>query len=259
MPNKHTWYQIPGLEVMKDLMTDESGLTSAEAQLRLKKYGHNELVFKSRGAFIRLLLQFNSPLIYVLLAAAAVTAFLNMWIDAGVILVVVLANTAIGFIQEGRAEASMEALKKMMVPQCTVLRGGEKKDIPARGLVPGDIVLLEEGARVPADLRLFYARNLSADEAALTGESVPASKGIEPISKPDLPPADQLCMAFMGTFVTRGSGRGIVVGTGVETERDTPDSRSTTNQENGTVHQSPAHCYPQSGSSQSCPGICVWV
>jgi len=215
MPNKHTWYQIPGLEVMKDLMTDESGLTSAEAQLRLKKYGYNELVFKSRGAFIRLLLQFNSPLIYVLLAAAAVTAFLNMWIDTGVILVVVLANTAIGFIQEGRAEASMEALKKMMVPQCTVLRGGEKKDIPARGLVPGDIVLLEEGARVPADLRLFYARNLSADEAALTGESVPASKGIEPISKPDLPPADQLCIAFMGTFVT---GRGIVVGTGVETE-----------------------------------------
>jgi len=218
MPDKHTWYQIPVLEVMEDLMTNESGLTSAEAQLRLKKYGYNELVFKSRGALIRLLLQFNSPLIYVLLAAAAVTAFLNMWVDTSVILVVVLANTAIGFIQEGRAEASMEALKKMMVPQCTVLRDGEKKDIPARGLVPGDIVLLEEGDRVPADLRLFHARNLSADEAALTGESVPVSKGIEPVSEPDLPPADQLCMAFMGTFVTRGSGRGIVVGTGVETE-----------------------------------------
>jgi len=134
MPNKHTWYQIPVLEVMKDLMTDESGLTSAEAQLRLIKYGYNELVFKSRGTLIRLLLQFNSPLIYVLLAAAAVTAFLNMWVDAGVILAVILANTAIGFIQEGRAEASMEALKKMMVPQCTVLRDGEKKDIPAQGL-----------------------------------------------------------------------------------------------------------------------------
>jgi Ca2+-transporting ATPase len=218
MPNKHTWYQIPVADVRKALATGESGLTSAEAQLRLKKYGYNELVFKSRGSLIRLLLQFNSPLIYVLLAAAAVTAFLNMWVDTGVILAVVLANTAIGFIQEGRAEASMEALKKMMVPQCTVFRGGEKKDIPARGLVPGDIVHLEEGDRVPADLRLFYARNLSADEAALTGESVPVSKGIEPVSKPDLPPADQRCMAFMGTFVTRGSGRGIVVGTGLETE-----------------------------------------
>jgi Ca2+-transporting ATPase len=218
MANETKWYQLSAAEAMKSLATDENGLSSAEAGKRLARYGHNELVFKRRGALVRLLMQFNSPLIYVLLAAAAVTAFLGMWVDTGVILVVVLANTAIGFIQEGRAEASMEGLRRMMVPQCAVLRDGSKKDIPARELVPGDVVLLAEGDRVPADLRLFYARNLSADEAALTGESVPVSKEIEPIAEPDLPPADQYGMAFSGTFITRGSGRGVVVGTGEATE-----------------------------------------
>jgi len=215
---RSSWYQLPVSEVVQVLATNEAGLTSAEARLRLSKYGHNELEFKRRGLLIRLLLQFHSPLIYVLLASAAVTAFLKMWIDAGVILAVVLANTAIGFIQEGKAESSIESLRKMLVPTCTVLRDGEVRDIPARELVRGDVVILEEGNRVPADLRLFYARNLYADEAALTGESVPVLKDIEPISKPDLPPADQHDMAFSGTFITRGSGRGIVVGTGVDTE-----------------------------------------
>ncbi|HEY77490.1 MAG TPA: HAD-IC family P-type ATPase [Dehalococcoidia bacterium] len=218
MANESKWYQLSVAEAIKSLATDENGLSSTEASKRLARYGHNELVFKRRGALVRLLMQFNSPLIYVLLAAAAVTAFLGMWVDTGVILAVVLANTAIGFIQEGRAEASMEGLRRMMVPQCAVLRDGSKKDIPARELVPGDVVLLAEGDRVPADLRLFYARNLSADEAALTGESVPVSKDTEPIAKPDLPPADQYGMAFSGTFITRGSGRGVVAGTGEATE-----------------------------------------
>jgi Ca2+-transporting ATPase len=218
MVNETKWYQLPAAEAMKTLVTDKNGLSSDEAKKRLARYGHNELVFKKRGALVRLLLQFHSPLIYVLLAAAAVTAFLGMWVDTGVILAVVLANTAIGFIQEGRAESSMEGLRQMMVPQCTVLRDGSKKDIPARELVPGDIVLLTEGDRVPADLRLFYARNLSADEAALTGESVPVEKDTEPLAKPDLPPADQYGMAFSGTFITRGSGQGVVVGTGETTE-----------------------------------------
>jgi len=212
------WYQLPVSEVVSALATNETGLTSAEAKIRLSKYGHNELEFKRRGPLIRLLLQFHSPLIYVLLASATITAFLNMWVDAGVILAVVLANTAIGFIQEGRAESSIESLKRMLVPTCTVLRDGEVRDIPARELVPGDVVILEEGDRIPADLRLFYARNLYADEAALTGESVPVHKDTKPVSKPDLPPADQYDMAFSGTFITRGSGRGIVVGTGVDTE-----------------------------------------
>jgi len=216
--NTARWYQLSVAQVMESLSTNNNGLSSNEARARLAKYGYNELKFKRRGPFIRFLSQFKSPLIYVLIAAAAVTAFLNMWLDTAVILAVVFANAIIGFIQEGRAEASMEAVTRMMVPLCTVLRDGEQKEIAARGLVPGDIVILEEGDRVPADLRLFYTRNLSADEAALTGESVPVEKGVEPISRPNLAPGDQRCMAFSGTFVARGSARGIVVATGEETE-----------------------------------------
>jgi len=212
------WYQLSVAEVMESIAASEAGLASSEVQARLKKYGYNEIKFKKRGALIRLLLQFRGALIYVLLAAALVTALLQMWIDAVVILAVVMANAIIGFIQEGKAETSMEALTRMIVPMCTVLRDDEKKDIPARELVPGDVVLLEEGDRVPADLRLFYTRNLSTDEAALTGESVPVEKGVEPIPSPNLTPADQRCMAFTGTFVTRGSGQGVVVATAEKTE-----------------------------------------
>ena len=212
------WYQRTVSEVIESLETESSGLTSNEAKARLAKYGYNELKFKRRGSLVRFLLQFNSALIYILLVAAAVTAILGMWIDAAVILAVVLANAIIGFIQEGRAEASMEAVTRMIVPECTVLRDNKQKDIPSRELVPGDIVVLEEGDRVPADLRLFYARNLSTDEAALTGESVPVEKITEAIPKPNLPPGDQLCMAFSGTFAARGSARGIVVATGEQTE-----------------------------------------
>jgi len=216
--NSLTWYQLPAAEVMESLGVDRAGLTSSEAGARLAKYGYNELKFKRHGLLTRFLLQFRSALIYVLLAAAIVTALLGMWVDTTVILVVVLANAIIGFVQEGRAEAAMEALTKMMVPECTVLRDGQRKDIPARELVPGDIVLLEEGDRVPADLRLFYARNLANDEAALTGESVPVEKGVEPIAQANLTPADQRCMAFSGTYVARGSGQGIVVATAEKTE-----------------------------------------
>ena len=170
MASQPRWYQLPVEEVLSGMGTGESGLTSVEAKRRLAKYGHNELVFRRQGAFVRLLRQFNNPLIYVLLAAAALTGFLGMWVDTSVILLVVMVNAIIGFIQEGKAEASMEGLKRMMVPQCAVLRDGERRDIPARELVPGDVVILEEGDRIPADLRLFYARNLDADEAALTGD-----------------------------------------------------------------------------------------
>ena len=212
------WYQKSASQVTQSLETRDTGLTSEEAKARLARYGYNELKFKRRGSLVRLLLQFNSTLIYVLLVAATVTAILGMWIDAAVILVVVLANAIIGFIQEGRAEASMEAVTKMIVPECTVMRDDKKKDIPSRELVPGDIVILEEGDRVPSDLRLFYARNLITDEAVLTGESVPVGKITEAIPKPNLTPGDQRCMAFSGTFTVRGSARGIVVATGEQTE-----------------------------------------
>ena len=213
-----SWYQLPVEQVFDALESRGRGLTTSESKARLERYGYNELKFKKRGSLIRFMMQFHSPLIYVLLVAGLVTAFMNMWMDAAVILAVVLANTIIGFIQEGKAEASAEALEKMMTPECTVLRDGNQEVIPARDLVPGDVVLLDEGKKVPADLRLFYTKNMGADEAALTGESVPGRKSIEPISKPDLAPADQRCMAFSGTFVTSGSGKGVVVGTGERTE-----------------------------------------
>ena len=216
--NGTKWYQLSVEQAFEALEAGDRGLTSSEAKARLGKYGYNELKFKKRGTLIRFLLQFHSPLIYVLLAAALVTGFLGHLIDTAVILGVVIANTIIGFIQEGKAEASIEALEKMMVPECTVLRDGERKIIPARELVPGDVVLFEGGDRVPADLRLFYTKNLEADEAALTGESVPVKKNVDPISRPNLPPADQHCITFSGTFITRGSGQGIVVGTREHTE-----------------------------------------
>ena len=216
--NGTKWYQLSVEQAFEALEAGDRGLTSSEAKARLGKYGYNELKFKKRGTLIRFLLQFHSPLIYVLLAAALVTGFLGHLIDTAVILGVVIANTIIGLIQEGKAEASIEALEKMMVPECTVLRDGERKIIPARELVPGDVVLFEGGDRVPADLRLFYTKNLEADEAALTGESVPVKKNVDPISRPNLPPADQHCITFSGTFITRGSGQGIVVGTREHTE-----------------------------------------
>ena len=218
MQKEKSWYQLSAEHVFEALESGSAGLSSSESKARLEIYGYNELKFKKRSALIRFLMQFHSALIYVLLVSALITTFLDMWMDTAVILAVVLANTIIGFIQEGKAEASAEALQRMMTPECTVLRDGEKQVIPARELVPGDVVLLEEGDRVPADLRLFYAKNVSADEAALTGESIPVRKDIESISKPDLSPADQRCMAFSGTFITRGSGQGIVVGTGEHAE-----------------------------------------
>ena len=225
MLNRNRWYQLPVEQTFEALEASNIGLTSSEAKARLEKYGYNELKFKKRGALIRFLLQFHSPLIYVLLIAALVCAILtiinpesDMWSDVAVILGVVILNVIIGFIQEGKGEAAIEALQKMIVPECTVLRDGEKKVIPARELVPGDIVLLEGGNKVPADLRLFYTKSVHADEAALTGESVPVTKNVEPISRPNLSPADQRCIAFGGTFITRGSAQGVVVDTGEQTE-----------------------------------------
>ncbi len=221
--NEIKWYQLSVDQVFEKQQSKPSGLALDEAKSRLDQYGFNELKFKTRSALLRFLMQFNSPLIYILLASAAITSALSiwegadMWIDTIVICAVVLANTIIGFIQEGKAEASVEALGKMMTPECTVIRDNEKIVIPARELVPGDVVIFEGGDKVPADIRLFHTKNLSADEAAITGESVPVTKHTEP-NMEYATIADQKCMAFSGTFITKGTGSGIVVGTGERTE-----------------------------------------
>jgi len=224
LPNGARWYQLGVEQTFELLAADNTGLTSSEAKARLERYGYNELKFKKRGLLIRFLLQFHNPLIYVLLVVAIICLVLSLvwgehlWPEVAVILGVVILNVIIGFIQEGKGEAAIEALREMMVLECTVLRDGEKKVIPARELIPGDVVLLGGGDKVPADLRLFLTKNVHADEAALTGESIPVTKNIDPISRPDLSPADQKCIAFSGTFITQGRGLGIVVTTGEQTE-----------------------------------------
>jgi magnesium-transporting ATPase (P-type) len=223
LPNETDWYQLEIDQTFKLLMANGTGLTSNEAEARLERYGYNELKFKKRSPLVRFLLQFHNPLIYVLLVAGTITGVLSlrgedMVGDTAVIFGVVILNVIIGFVQEGKGEAAIEALQRMMVLESTVLRDGKKQVKPARELVPGDVVLLEGGDKVPADLRLFNVKNLYMDEAALTGESVPIRAIDSSITRPNLPPGDQRCMAFGGTFATQGRGTGIVVTTGEHTE-----------------------------------------
>jgi len=224
LPNELKWYQLPVEKVFEALDSSDSGLSNDRARDRLKEYGYNELRVRKRGPLIRFLLQFHNPLLYVLIVAAIGALLLYRFagadtlVDMWVIIGVVLGTAVIAFVQEGKAESSLEALKKMIVPQCTVLRDGAAKTIPTRELVPGDVVLLNEGDRVPADLRLFSAKNLHADEASLTGESNPVLKHVESLPNPNLTPGDQANMCFSGTFITRGRGQGITMATGERTE-----------------------------------------
>jgi magnesium-transporting ATPase (P-type) len=166
---------------------------------------------------LRFALHFHNVLIYVLLASALVTAFLEHWVDTVVILAVVLANAAIGFIQEGKAENALRAISEMLAPKAVVMRDGERRTIEGEQLVPGDIVLLEAGDRVPADLRLLDVHGLAAQEALLTGESVPTQKHIHPVAE-DAPIGDCACMAFSGTLITSGQACGVVTATAGDTE-----------------------------------------
>ena len=206
-------------EVVLLLETDVTkGLASDEAMRRLERFGSNVLPkFRRRGPLTRLLLQFHHPLIYVLLAATIVTALLGEWVDAGVIFGVVLVNALVGFIQESRAEAALDSLAAMMKTEAVVRRDGQKRRIVSADIVPGDVVLLESGDKVPADLRLTAIRELRVDESALTGESVPVEKA-DHVLPPETVVGDRKNMAFSGTFVTYGQGTGVVVGTGTETE-----------------------------------------
>ena len=166
---------------------------------------------------MRFLLQFHNVLVYVLLAAAAATGILGMWVDTAVIIGVVVINAIVGFLQEGKAERALEAVRDMLSPTANVVRGGQRLSIPAEELVPGDEVLLEAGDRIPADIRLLDASRLQIDEAMLTGESLPASKSAEPVPA-DALLADRSCMAYSGTFVTGGQATGVVVATAGATE-----------------------------------------
>ena len=204
--------------VLEELNASVSGLTEEEAKLRLASYGTNRLPEPpKRSALLRFGLQFHNILIYVLLSSALITALLGHWIDTFVILAVVFANAVIGFIQEGKAEKAMDAIRLMLAPHASVMRGGVRLSIVGENLVPGDIVLLEAGDKVPADMRLVSAHGLMVQESILTGESVPVEKHIRHVAV-EAPIGDRACMVFSGTLVTSGQAKGVVVATGTNTE-----------------------------------------
>lgn len=212
------WHSLSQDQVLGHFDVSLVGLATSEADSRLEKSGPNRLPEPPRrSALLRFLLQFHNILIYVLLGSAIITAFMKHWIDTGVILAVVIANALIGFIQEGKAEKAMDAIRHMLAPHANVIRGGERISIEGEHLVPGDIVLLEAGDKVPADLRLLTAHGMSVQEALLTGESVPVEKYTGPVSE-EASLGDRSCMAFSGTLVTSGQGKGVVVATGSTTE-----------------------------------------
>jgi len=216
----HAWHTMSPEEVARRLGTDlQRGLSQEEAARRLEQLGPNELAEKPRPSMWALLLsQFNNFLIIILLVASVISILLGEFIDAGAIIAIVILNAVLGVIQESKAEEALAALKKMAAPEAHVIRDGHLISIPAREVVPGDLVVLETGNYVPADVRLVESANLRIEEASLTGESVPAKKDARAILPADAPLGDRQNMAFMGTLVTYGRGRGIVVATGMQTQ-----------------------------------------
>ena len=212
------WHELPQQQVLAEFDVSPAGLTAAEADRRLDQYGMNSLPEPHRpGRIARFGRQFNNVLIYVLLCAAVITTTLGYLLDTGVILGVVLANALIGEIQEGKAEKAIQAIRSILALRATVVRDGHRLTIAGDQLVPGDIVLLEAGDKVPADLRLMKAHNLFIQEALLTGESMPVEKQTEPVPAGQAL-GDRSCMAFSGTAVTAGQASGLVVATGQHTE-----------------------------------------
>jgi P-type Ca2+ transporter type 2C len=213
------WHRLDIPEVLHLLRTSEAGLTPEEARHRLSTYGPNSIELKEGRTPLRILLgQFGNFMILVLIAAAIVSGIIGDIKDTIVIAAIVVLNGIIGFIQEYRAERALEALQKMATPTANVVRNGSGTSITAAEIVPGDILVLEAGAIIPADLRLIESVQLHMDEAALTGESQPVEKTIAPLHDEDLPLADRNNMAYTGTFVRHGRGRGVAVATGIETE-----------------------------------------
>jgi magnesium-transporting ATPase (P-type) len=205
-------------EVVRELHADRAGLTATDAEARLAVAGRNELPEPARKpAILRFLAHFNDMLIYILLGAAVIKAVMGDWLDFWVIMAVAIINAVVGYIQEGRAERALAGIRGMLSADASARRDGGWITVPAAELVPGDVVRLMPGDKVPADVRLFQAFQLRVDESALTGESVPSSKQIDPVA-PDAGVGDRSSMAFSGTIVSAGQARGIVTATGADTE-----------------------------------------
>lgn len=216
---RRVWHTQSIEDIFRVLDTEAGGLSSAQASLRIKKYGENKLPEVAPDSLVRVFFrQFESPLIYVLIAAGGTVLILGEAIDAGVIFAVLFVNAVIGSIQEGRAQNTLASLRKFVETRATVMRDGREAIVSDTALVPGDIIVVQEGERIPADARLISAHNLRVDEAALTGESTPSRKVTDTPTWEGLAVAERHNMLFKGTHVARGSGRAVVVGTGVNTE-----------------------------------------
>jgi len=215
-----SWHALGAQDVLKKLQVPaKTGLTSEEAARRLVEIGPNELEQKKGITFLQMLwAQINSFVIWLLIIAAIISFALGDKIEAGAIILIVILNAVMGIIQESRAEKSLAALKKMAAPEAQVMRDGHRQTIPTRLLVPGDLVFIEAGNFIPADLRLLEAVNLSIDEASLTGESMPSKKNAQSQLQSDIPIGDRENSAFMGTVATYGRGQGVVTTTGMKTQ-----------------------------------------
>jgi magnesium-transporting ATPase (P-type) len=218
-PSDAVWHARTPEQVVASWRSDiTTGLEEDQARRRLQEHGPNQLPEGTRrGPLKRAAAQFDNPLVLVLIVAGTVTALLQHYLDSAVIFGVVLINAVIGFVQEGKAENALEAVRAMLASRATVLRSGRRHQVESAELVPGDLVLLESGDRVPADLRLLRVHNLRVEESALTGESVPVEKSIEATAE-DASIGDRTCLAYSGTLVVYGQARGVVVATGADTE-----------------------------------------
>ncbi len=218
-PPPAAWHAITAEEAAHTLgVTVATGLSKAEVKRRQAESGPNK-VSARRGtpAWLKFLQQFHQPLVYVMLVAVGATSFLGEWVDAGVIGAIVVVNAIVGFLQETKAETAIEALAKMVVTEATVRREGKKERVPSESLVPGEVVLLQSGDRVPAEMRLIEIRSLQVDESALTGESLPVAKQLDVLPE-GTELADRTNLAFAGTFITSGQAEGVVCLIGDQTE-----------------------------------------
>ena len=213
------WFSQTIDETLDRLQTSSEGLDAQEAQKRLNEHGPNELQEKGTRSWWRILLeQFAQTMVIILIVAAAISFFIGDWLEAGAILAIVFLFAILGFIEDYRADRAMASLREMAVPEARVIRNGKERQVSSRELVPGDIVLLEAGNIVPADMRLMEANDLKIDEASLTGESEPVVKGTDPIKEDEPALGDRINMAFRGTVISSGRGKGIVTETGMKTE-----------------------------------------
>ena len=213
------WHSLKAEEVLNHLEVRDEGLSSAEVEKRLEQYGQNQLREAPRPGFLALLwAQLNNFVVILLIVASVISALLGDYVEAAAIMAIVVLNSVLGIVQEQRAEQALAALKKLAAPDAQVLRDGARRSVPSYNLVPGDIVFLEAGNFIPADLRLLEAINLRVEEASLTGESLPVQKNAATVLEKNVPLGDRKNTAFMGTLVNYGRGRGVVTSTGMHTQ-----------------------------------------